>query len=381
MGTSWLPLNWTGGHAVPFKGIYLPAVLRPRPLAVACVAFGAALLVAGAAADAKPTAPRVPAVVVAPVVVKGAVHARPHAHPKKKKPARKAQKLAPGSRGTLAWAIASHTPKVHAPVAEGALPAVIAKATCPDDMANVDDRTCVDLFEGSLVEVAADGTTTPWPGFQTPDPARTYRAVSLEGVVPQAYVSGAQATAACGAAGKRLCQPVEWRQACGGSAKTAYPYGASHAAGKCNDRGKSPMLALYPQVALGFNLVGATEMNDPRLNQLPGTVAKTGEFTDCVNDFGIHDMVGNLHEWTADPNGTFQGGYWLDASQHGDGCAYRTVAHGFAYHDYSTGFRCCADPSPATDTDTATATATATTTATTTTTTTATTTKAATATE
>jgi sulfatase modifying factor 1 len=57
-------------------------------------------------------------------------------------------------------------------------------------------------------------------------------------------------------------------------------------------------------------------------------------------------MVGNLHEWTADPNGTFQGGYWLDTSQHGDGCAYRTISHGFTYHDYSTGFRCCAGNEP-----------------------------------
>jgi formylglycine-generating enzyme required for sulfatase activity len=56
-------------------------------------------------------------------------------------------------------------------------------------------------------------------------------------------------------------------------------------------------------------------------------------------------MVGNLDEWTADPNGTFQGGFWLDTSQHGDGCAYRTIAHPYDYHDYSTGFRCCADPS------------------------------------
>jgi formylglycine-generating enzyme len=319
-------------------------VLRPRPLAVACVLVGALALVADAAADpgARAGVKRVPPVVVAPVVVK-----RPtHAQPRPKKPARRAPKLAPGSRGTLAWAIARHTPKVHVPVAEGAMPPAIAGASCPDDMANVDDRTCVDLFEASLGEDLADGATTPWPAFQTPEPARTYRAVSVEGVVPQAYVSGVQAAAACTAAGKRLCQPVEWRHACGGSGKTTYPYGATHAAGKCNDRGKSPMLAFYPQVERGFDLVGAREMNDPRLNQLPGTVAKTGEYADCVNDFGIHDMVGNLHEWTADPNGTFQGGYYLDTSQNGDGCSYRTAAHDFAYHDYSTGFRCCADPTP-----------------------------------
>ena len=89
---------------------------------------------------------------------------------------------------------------------------------------------------------------------------------------------------------------------------------------------------------------GAAELNDARNNQLEGGLAKTGAFLECVTDQGAFDMVGNLHEWTADANGTFQGGYWLDTSQHGDGCAYRTIAHGFDYHDYSTGFRCCADP-------------------------------------
>jgi hypothetical protein len=57
-------------------------------------------------------------------------------------------------------------------------------------------------------------------------------------------------------------------------------------------------------------------------------------------------MVGNLHEWTSDPYGTFQGGYYLDTQINGEGCAYRTTAHDFDYHDYSTGFRCCGDLRP-----------------------------------
>ena len=76
-----------------------------------------------------------------------------------------------------------------------------------------------------------------------------------------------------------------------------------------------------------------------------GALAKTGEHAECVNGFGVFDMVGNLHEWVAtDPaalHGTFAGGYYLDTTINGDGCLYRTQAHAHDYHDYSTGFRCC----------------------------------------
>jgi hypothetical protein len=92
-----------------------------------------------------------------------------------------------------------------------------------------------------------------------------------------------------------------------------------------------------------------TQLNDPRLGQVDGTLAKTGSHDACVNGYGALDMVGNLHEWVktdpAAPHGTFAGGYYLDTALNGDGCQYRTTAHAHDYHDYSTGFRCCADPS------------------------------------
>ena len=55
----------------------------------------------------------------------------------------------------------------------------------------------------------------------------------------------------------------------------------------------------------------------------------------------LYDMVGNLHEWVADQNGTLRSDYYLDVKINGAGCDYRTVVHGPTYHDYSTGFRCC----------------------------------------
>jgi formylglycine-generating enzyme required for sulfatase activity len=255
--------------------------------------------------------------------------------------AAKNRKIARGKKGTLEDAVRSYAPPRFHVVAEGSLPATRAGGSCPADMAKVLDRFCVDKYEGTLVERLADGSEQPWSPFAVPEAGSVYLARNAKGTTPQAYVSAKQAEAACRAVQKRLCQPVEWRVACAGSELTAYPYGALKVAGKCHDSGASPMLTFHAAtMSRGW---GLGELNDTRNNQLEGTVAKTGAYPDCVNDFGAYDMVGNLHEWTADPNGSFQGGFWLDTAQHGEGCAYRTISHGFEYHDYSTGFRCCAD--------------------------------------
>ncbi len=254
-----------------------------------------------------------------------------------------ARRVAPSAEGSIEKAIAKYTPGRAHPVEEGCLPQPTPGARCPPGMAMVGARFCVDKYEGSLDETLPDGTTRPHSPYQTPTPSDgvVYSARSIGGVVPQGYISAAQAESACRVARKRLCHPVEWRAACAGSQGFAFPYGPTRAAGTCKDSGPSPMLTYHAEtMSRGW---GSGELNDPRNNQLEGGLAKTGASPACVSDYGAFDMVGNLHEWTADPNGTFQGGYWLDTSQHGDGCAYRTIAHGFGYHDYATGFRCCAD--------------------------------------
>src|SRR5438309_1229593 len=72
----------------------------------------------------------------------------------------------------------------------------------------------------------------------------------------------------------------------------------------------------------------SAKMNDPRINQLPETLTKTGDKKKCTNTYGVFDMVGNLHEWTADTAGSFKGGYYMDTHKNGDGCFYTTTAHG-----------------------------------------------------
>ncbi|MCC6649456.1 MAG: SUMF1/EgtB/PvdO family nonheme iron enzyme [Polyangiaceae bacterium] len=213
----------------------------------------------------------------------------------------------------------------------------VEAAACPSGMARVRDF-CVDQYEASLVEVTG-GKTLPHPHFQPVGGARV-RAVSKRGVFPQGYISRDEAEAACKEAKKRLCTDDEWLTACRGRKPTKFPYGDEHKDGYCNDSGVSPLNKLFPDRPDGEKY-GASTMNDPRLNQVPGGLGKTGGFGRCRNGFKLHDMVGNLHEWTADKGGTFRGGYYLDTKINGEGCDYKTTAHDAKYHDYSTGFRCC----------------------------------------
>jgi hypothetical protein len=232
---------------------------------------------------------------------------------------------------------------VEAPAAAPALP-------CPEEMALVtnDDkgvRVCVDKWEASLVEILPDGDEKPWSPYLPVDDGHVVKAVSKPNVVPQGYIDRDSAEEACEAAGKRLCQVQEWTSACQGPDHTTYPYGAELDEAACNIHGKSPLGELF-SATFKEHLYDFRVMNDPSLNALDGTVAKTGTFDKCVNGYGLHDMVGNLHEWTAEKNGqrgVFRGGYYQDAHKNGEGCKYATTAHLTNYHDYSTGFRCCKD--------------------------------------
>ncbi len=220
----------------------------------------------------------------------------------------------------------------------GATAADEARGACRQGMVSIEGRFCIDRYEASLVETV-NGEEKPFSPFQTIAEGAHVRAVSEPHVYPQGYISRNQAERACMASGKRLCQVSEWQQACRGPENKKYGYSEKREVGRCNDNGKNPVMTLFgPRY-------DASTMNQPQLNQMEGTLAKTGDHAGCSNGYGVYDMVGNLHEWVADPNGTFYGGYYQDVASlgHGDGCGYLTTAHEARYHDYSTGFRCCSD--------------------------------------
>jgi len=232
--------------------------------------------------------------------------------------------------------------------------AQVVAPPCPDDMV-LAGRFCVDRYEAHLVELRPGGAASVHPHHLRPVAGASYVAANAKRVFPQGYISRLESEAACGVAGKRLCSRVEWQLACHGTASPP-----ASAARRCNS-GKEHLLALMFKQPFHYD----AHFNSPELNKTAGFLAHTGEYEACESEIGAHDMVGNLHEWVSDTvsralivqlesdgvrrqwqpsqvgNGTFMGGFYSTSGEHGPGCLFTTIAHEPAYHDYSTGFRCC----------------------------------------
>ena len=250
--------------------------------------------------------------------------------------------------------------------------AILRRAiVCPPDMVAVAGRLCVDRFETSIVDAT---TGVAWSPFFTPDPERAVGvfnfyanpqappmflesapaipepprmalqplARSVGGVLPQGYLSGIQAAAACGAAGKRLCTEAEWVTACRGEAQRDFPYGNFYEQGTCNVYREAHPSALLHRNAASYH-------DDPRnhLVEVSGRafLQPTDATSRCASRWGedaVIDMVGNLDEWVADADGLFLGGFYSRGTR--SGCQSRISTHVNSYWDYSTGTRCCKDP-------------------------------------
>jgi sulfatase modifying factor 1 len=253
-------------------------------------------------------------------------------------------------------------PAVSAPPAPVA--AVGPRNTCPDDMAFVPEPgVCVQKWEAELV--TPDGSVHD-PYSVPPPPAGMagMTARAARGVVPQGYVGRDQAETACRNTTRqgfhyRLCSKDEWQAACRGPARRLFPYGTDYRIeGYCNTH-KFPdeqhlVLKFYPDA--GWT---TSEMNDRRINQEPGGLARTGSYRRCTNAYGVFDLVGNLQEWVSTlsplrdgrPAAVAMGDHYMGQGKNYQGCEARDVYHpyypeqfGKNQRDYSRGIRCCADP-------------------------------------
>lgn len=242
-----------------------------------------------------------------------------------------------------------------------------AAAKCSPDAAQV-GPTCVDKYEASLWRIPAGATgllkkvqkgkatladlqaggatqmlaaalgadcDTPSGFPATGHWTEPLYGVSVAGVVPSSCVTWFQAQQACALSGKRLLSNEEWQRAVAG---TPDPGDDDDGADDCN---VSSVLAPVP----------------------------SGSRAQCVSNWGVADLIGNLTEWTADVDerategrcstmpddfgrdtvciggpgdGTLaavaRGGNW---SQNGDGGAFWVdAAYGLTSRYQHYGFRC-----------------------------------------
>ena len=267
-------------------------------------------------------------------------------------------------------------------------------SACPPEMANIDNKYCIDKWEATVVDknteaeasphyiplrtgpITADyqynqfvnRETTP-AGYPMPERGAEANAnfvamaVSVPGKIPASFVTREAAKQACNQnAGKRLCTQQEWYKSCAGPdgpsfLQAAYPYGSTYQGGKCNVAIASP----WPPSVIGRTSNG-NDMMDPRIGTVEGTNGQlmkqpTGAFSECSNSYGVFDMVGNVHEIVADTApgsqcsggqcAVFVGSHYARPGQgqtpESQGCQEDTTAHDqVGYTDYSVGFRCCA---------------------------------------
>ena len=145
--------------------------------------------------------------------------------------------------------------------------------------------------------------------------------------LPMSHASWTDAKNVCEKQGKRVCLESEWNFACEGEEMRPYPYGWKRDADACNaDR----MDLLTPYGRLKDLRVGASDK--PR----------------CVSPFGVHNLSGNLEEWTtldatagsSYPRPAMKGAFWQPSRNH---CRANQTAHDRYYNGTETGFRCCAE--------------------------------------
>jgi hypothetical protein len=159
------------------------------------------------------------------------------------------------------------------------------------------------------------------------------------GETPVVMKNWYEARDACQSVGKRLCTEDEWTLACEGPEHLPYPYGYARDANACNiDK-------------------PAIQVNEEALRRPDRRVAEaarlwqgepSGSRAKCVSPFGVHDMTGNVDEWTVNEKGNphqsaLKGGYWSWVRGR---CRAVTEGHEEAFRYYQIGWRCCKAVTP-----------------------------------
>jgi sulfatase modifying factor 1 len=272
------------------------------------------------------------------------VTARPVAAPPAPSPA-----LASPSSSAPAASVGSAPPEA-APPAEPSAP-----QACPSGMVHVQFNHCPKLERRCLdKEYDKPNHISICNRFATDKPKCREPRVPLDfcideyeypnqaGKKPPVMLNFFEAGALCAAQQKRLCYEREWVTACEGPEEKPFPYGYVRSSKQCNfdNRWIDPHLSR----------VYSTDPDVQRaeLERLDRSVP-SGQMASCVSDYGVHDLTGNVDEWTlADHDrprehakfSALKGGAWGHVR---NACRPVTTSHSPEFRYYFIGLRCCSD--------------------------------------
>lgn len=218
---------------------------------------------------------------------------------------------------------------------------------CPTGMVLVDGESCTEVEHQCMREMKDDPAHRCLefrPGADTCIASRgrlrfcmdRYEWPGTPGAQPRVLVNYFEAEKLCKSVGKRMCKEDEFYLACEGPEHWPYAWGHVRHPSPCNiDR---------PYLMVDWNkwAKGTAAMVEEaqRLDQaLPIGASK------CWSPYGVHDIAGNVDEWTTsrpgrELEGSLNGGYWGPVQ---NACRYVTLVHGPEFMFYQIGFRCCTD--------------------------------------
>lgn len=237
------------------------------------------------------------------------------------------------------------------------------KPACPSDMVEIEGDYCPDEKQVCLYNTDLKGNKLPGPadlawacGEYKESTCLSgkvhmhycidkYEWPNKEGQVPQDWMTYFDAQKAVASVGKRLCTHREWSLAAEGPNMHPLPYGDGfhRDSSLCNFDNHNP----------GIDVMNSKSPNDENSQKLRALLVPSGS-KDCVSDFGVHDMAGNVDEWVVNESsqdlcinrssgncrsGLMGGHIWhvRNASRP------MTTAHGAGFGWYETGARACKD--------------------------------------
>lgn len=225
-----------------------------------------------------------------------------------------------------------------APVASATLEVAKPASPCPANMVLVPGGTytlrqpkheakvaafCMDVNETTADEYAACVKTGKCNGSSLKCAPQATYGTPDKGNHPINCVDFAQANAYCKAQDKRLSSEEEWEWAArGGEKAQTFPWGNEKPNGKLCWSGESPLV--------GTCAVGATTSGD--------------------SPQGIHDLAGNVYEWTtastdiAGPMRIGRGGSWRESGPEGIKVTRRGPGFEVTYRCGFLGIRCVTEP-------------------------------------